>query len=103
MQRNKRSSYFEMKLAGSSIEKNRVIERLGAALANSINALKQLKSKIISNNDIMELPRLIVDFQKENANFNDLQKSLAEIDEDSTSMDKVRAFNAEFIEHYNPE
>ena len=58
-----------MKVAVSSNDKSKTVEKLGIAIVASINKLKKIKTEMISTNDIVELSRQFPEFKKENANF----------------------------------
>lgn len=49
MKRNKRNSYYEMKVAFDSSGKSKVVEKLGASIVASINKIKKLKTEIMSS------------------------------------------------------
>lgn len=84
-------------------EKEKKLEKLGGSLKASIDKLKRLKTDILVETSIKRLGPMLAQYEKENLYYNELQKSLVEIDEESPLLDKIKAINREFINSHQPE
>lgn len=69
----------------------------------SIEKLKRLRTEIQAETNLKKLSTLMLQYEKQNDYYNELQVSLAEIDEQSEMYKKIKQMNKDFIQTYDPE
>jgi hypothetical protein len=102
-ERRNRPTYIALKNAINFGEKAMKVEKLGGAIKAEIEKLTRLKTDILSETNVRNLGPLLTEYEKSNIAYNDLQKSLVEIDEDSALLDKIKKVNRDFINSHQPE
>lgn len=88
-----KATFIELKSATSVRQREGILENLGGNIKACITRLKKLIVEIQSETDVRKISQKMSEYEKVNREYNKLQESLGEVDENSELYDKIVLMN----------